>query len=144
TDAEAFALALGEALQRVNVLRDVAQDARTGRVYVPAEDLARAGLSAGDLAGVAAPPGYRALARPLVARARSAFARARSAVPGGAGRALAPALAMGRVYEAVLDKLAADPERAWRERTGISPALRAYHVARARLGAGSPGASARA
>lgn len=115
-DARAFALALGVALQRTNILRDVAEDARLGRVYLPLEDLARAGIDPGALAGPAAPPGYRRVALALAARARDAFDRARAALPRGSAHALGPALGMGKVYEAVLDRIERDPGRVWRER----------------------------
>ena len=128
-DARAFANALGVALQRTNILRDVAEDARAGRVYLPSEDLARAGLAVADLAGEFAPPGYRRVAEPLVERARVAFDRARAAVPTGATRALAPALAMGKVYEGVLARIAQDPTRVWRERVHAGALERAWRVA---------------
>jgi phytoene synthase len=118
-DATAFARALGVALQRTNVLRDVAADARVGRVYVPAEDLARAGVDAAELAGADMPPRFRSVARALARRARAAFAAAHAAVPPGAERALAPALGMGRVYAAVLSRLEADPPRAWTTRVRL-------------------------
>ena len=120
-DARAFALALGVALQRTNILRDVAADARAGRVYVPREDLARAGLEPADLAGVAMPAPFRAVARALARRARSAFDEARAAIPAGAAGDLRPALVMGRVYEGVLARLETDPARAWRERVSVPP-----------------------
>ena len=44
--AEALADELGVALQLTNILRDVREDAENGRVYLPAEDLRRFGLSA--------------------------------------------------------------------------------------------------
>ena len=131
-DAREFALALGVALQRTNILRDVAEDARTGRTYLPLEDLARAGLSPADLAGDSAPPGYRRVALPLVRRARAAFDRARAAIPAGATGALAPALGMGKVYEGVLDRIEADPGRVWRERVQVAPLERAGRVLIAR------------
>ena len=128
-DARGFALALGTALQRTNILRDVAEDARSGRVYLPLEDLARAGLRPEDLGGDAAPAGYRAVARPLIRRAREAFDRARAAIPDGAARALAPALGMGKVYEGVLDRIAQDPGRVWRERVRVGALEGALRVA---------------
>jgi len=118
-DARAFARALGAALQRTNVLRDVAADARSGRVYMPANDLAAAGLTAADLAATHMPPPFRRVARTLARRARAAFASARAAVPPGAERALAPALGMGRVYEALLARLEDDPARAWSTRVRV-------------------------
>ena len=115
-DAVPFARALGVALQRTNVLRDIAADARVGHVYVPRTDLAAFGIDPAALAGPAPPQGARRLARALAVRARAAFARARAALPPGAARDLAPALGMGGVYEGVLARIEADPGRIWRER----------------------------
>jgi phytoene synthase len=130
-----FALELGTALQRTNVLRDVASDARVGRCYVPADDLARAGLAPEDLAGTSPPAGFRALALLLARRARDAFARARAAMPPGAERDLAPALAMARAYEHVLSKIEADPARVFRERVRVSPWRAAWLALGARAAA---------
>lgn len=49
-DAIRYAIKLGVALQITNILRDVADDLRAGRVYLPAEDLDAFGLSEDDLA----------------------------------------------------------------------------------------------
>ena len=141
-EARAFALALGTALQRTNILRDVAADARAGRVYVPLSDLARAGLAADDLAGASMPPAFRGVARALARRARAAFAEARAAIPAGAAADLRPALLMGRVYEGVLARLEADPARAWRERVTVPPLEAAWYGLTLVAGGGvaSPGA----
>lgn len=127
-DARAFAFELGVALQRTNILRDVAEDARAGRIYLPLEDLAHAGISPRSLAGAEAPPGYRRLALVLASRAREAFDRARAALPPGSAGALAPALAMGKVYEGILDRIEREPGRVWRERVRPSAFERALRV----------------
>lgn len=61
--AEALAERCGLAFQLTNIIRDVKEDASLGRVYLPEEDLAKFGLSAGDLLG--APDAARF--RPLLA-----------------------------------------------------------------------------
>ena len=119
-DAVAFARALGVALQRTNVLRDLAADARAGRIYAPRADLAACGVDPATLGAASPPPGARRLALVLAARARAAFARAEEALPEGAARALAPALGMARAYEAILSRIEADPGRVWRERVRAS------------------------
>ncbi len=53
--AAPFALDLGVAMQLTNICRDVAEDARRGRVYLPAHRLTRAGTGPGDLLGGDAP-----------------------------------------------------------------------------------------
>jgi phytoene/squalene synthetase len=112
--ARTFADALGHALQRTNILRDVAADARTGRCYLPQTWLAATGVDAAWLRGdgpanVYSPDGPVAK---LCARcgdaARAEFARARTALCSlvrAERRALVPARIMGAVYGDLLSRL---------------------------------------
>jgi phytoene synthase len=67
---------LGVAMQLTNVLRDVAEDLDAGRLYLPADELARFGLDRSALERRAATPAFIALMRFQVARARALFAAA--------------------------------------------------------------------
>ena len=67
---------LGFAFQLTNFLRDVAEDLRLGRVYLPARDLADFGVSRADLAADRTAPALRALLRFEASRAREHYARA--------------------------------------------------------------------
>lgn len=75
------AIDCGMAFQLTNILRDLAEDAARGRVYIPQEDLERFGLSAADLATGGQDPGARERFVQLmefeVARTREYYARAR-------------------------------------------------------------------
>jgi len=99
--SEEFALALGDALQLTNILRDVEEDARMGRLYLPAEALARAGVPP-DPAAAPAHPDLPAAAGEIGALAARDFARARALVRAHDRRALAPALMMMGVYAGYL------------------------------------------
>jgi len=112
--ARTFADALGHALQRTNILRDLAGDARGGRCYVPATWLSasgveRAWLDGSGPAAVYAPDGPVAdLCGRLAAAARAQFARAHAALrslPRRERRALVPARIMGAVYGGLLAQL---------------------------------------
>ncbi len=71
--AERQAVVMGEAMQLTNILRDVGEDRGLGRIYLPAEDLARFGYAEADLlAGVVNDP-FRQLMRFEVDRARSLY-----------------------------------------------------------------------
>lgn len=104
-DADRLAVLLGEALQLTNILRDVAEDAELGRLYLPAEILAEAGIAARDPGGVlghpALPAACAALAR--IAERRYAEAEAELARIGRAG--LWPAVAMMATYRVQLARL---------------------------------------
>lgn len=101
----ARALRLGQAMQLTNILRDVGEDLRLGRVYLPADELARHQLNRAALNRRVVTPEYRALMRDLVALARVWY---REAAPGiaqlrGPAR---PAIALAaRAYADILDVL---------------------------------------
>ena len=69
-------IGLGIAMQLTNVLRDVAEDLDAGRVYLPADELARFGLDRTALERRRASPEFVALMRFQVSRARALFAAA--------------------------------------------------------------------
>lgn len=65
---------MGVAMQLTNILRDVAEDLARGRVYLPATELAAAGLTRGDLERGMADARWQAFLAPQLARARRFFA----------------------------------------------------------------------
>ncbi|MDQ2101777.1 presqualene diphosphate synthase HpnD [Azospirillum isscasi] len=113
---EAFALALGEALQLTNILRDLTEDAGIGRLYLPRELLDDAGIGSSDPAGVLAHPNLPQACEALADLAEERFAEARRALAEGqsAGRrgSLWAAVAMMVLYHRLLVRLRA---RGWRD-----------------------------
>lgn len=101
--------ALGLAMQLVNILRDVAEDAEMGRVYLPADWLAECGLVAADLleGDLAALPLGPALAR-LAAEARAQFLAAEGLLPHLTPGSRACPAALAAIYGALLDRIEAD------------------------------------
>jgi phytoene synthase len=101
--AERRAVVMGEAMQLTNILRDVGEDRGLGRVYLPAEDMARFGYTEAELlAGVVNEP-FRALMRFEVDRARSLYRDAAgglAALPDDGSRFTACAMAV--VYAGIL------------------------------------------
>ena len=105
--SERFALALAEGMQLTNILRDVEEDARLGRVYLPAEILAAVGAPA-DPARLPGAPGLPEARRLLGLRARAAYEAALREVPAHDRLRLAPALMMMGPYERLLACMEAD------------------------------------
>lgn len=103
-ESEEFTLALADALQVTNILRDVEEDASIGRIYLPREALARAGVLPSP-ATIAKDPGLPAVRAELGRRARASFQRARAAIRPHSRLRLAPALAMLGVYEGYLSRM---------------------------------------
>ena len=103
-DTREYAIALGVALQLTNIVRDVPTDLRTGRIYLPTEDLQRFGCTDDDLrAGLSDP--VRALLEFECERARSFYAKARAALPTEDARRLVAAEIMGAIYRAILERI---------------------------------------
>ena len=75
------AIDLGLAMQLTNILRDVGEDHRLGRVYLPADEMAAHGVSAADLGRAHATPALKTLLRTQAARAREYYTRAEEGIP---------------------------------------------------------------
>lgn len=105
--SEEFTLALADALQVTNILRDVEEDAKIGRIYLPQEALARAHIAPSP-ATIADDPNLPAVRAELGQRARASFQRARATIRHHSRFRLAPALAMLGVYEGYLARMESD------------------------------------
>jgi phytoene synthase len=103
--AKEYAVDLGTAMQLTNILRDIEQDARNGRVYIPQEDLARFGYSEQDLLGGVVDDRFRGLVRFEVERARSFFAGGEKLLPLLDRRARACPEVMFRIYRRLLTRI---------------------------------------
>ncbi|HAB19988.1 MAG TPA: presqualene diphosphate synthase HpnD [Verrucomicrobiota bacterium] len=93
-----YAEALGKALQYTNILRDVGNDAWRGRVYLPAEELERHGLTAEDILARRGDRRFTELACAFGERAREYYRQARSALPECDRKSMIAAELMGTVY----------------------------------------------
>jgi phytoene synthase len=103
-DADAVAWHLGRALQLTNILRDVAEDAGRGRLYLPQEWLQEAGVPA-DPAAALGHPGLPAVCARLADDAHRHFNDAHAAMRRCKPRAMRPARLMGASYDALLHRL---------------------------------------
>lgn len=93
-----YAVALGQALQLTNILRDVGNDARRGRIYLPLEELRRHGVSEADILAHRPSDGFRQVAAEVARRARGFYGEARQRLPEGDRGAMVAAELMGAVY----------------------------------------------
>jgi phytoene synthase len=99
------AVALGQALQLTNILRDIAEDAARGRLYLPSELLAEYGIRSTDPAIVIDEPALAGVCDELAAVAEKRFTEAREAFSACDRKALKPAFAMMEVYRALLNRM---------------------------------------
>jgi phytoene synthase len=107
---------LGHALQLTNILRDVGEDARNGRVYLPEDLLARHGLTIRDILDGTPGPGFVPLLEDLAADAAAHFQRAQAALSPTDAAALSPAEAMRGIYADLLAQMQRDGFRVFAKR----------------------------
>lgn len=100
-----YAVDLGIALQLTNILRDVGEDARRGRVYLPQEDVRRFGCPERDLLAGTCSDAFRDLMAFECARARGFYEAARQALPDEDRRSMFSAEIMGAIYGRLLDRI---------------------------------------
>jgi presqualene diphosphate synthase len=105
-DGIALAHHLGRALQLTNILRDLDEDAGLGRLYLPKELLAQAGITASEPGAVLASASLPKACRPLVERARSHYAEAEAIMRRNPRKLVRAPRIMGKVYGRILDLLA--------------------------------------
>ena len=107
-----IAITLGEALQLTNILRDLGDDARRGRLYLPETRLEKHGARTRDPEALLSDPALPAICREIAGEARARYARARHLLDGVAPRTARPCRLMLEVYARLLARLeAAD----WRQ-----------------------------
>jgi 15-cis-phytoene synthase len=112
---------LGIAFQHANFIRDVGEDARLGRIYMPGEERERFGVADDEFGAPTASPGLRALVENEVRRARALFAAAAPAVA-AAPASVRPGVRFAcAAYESVLDRVEATGYDVLGRRMGVRP-----------------------
>lgn len=136
--ASAYAIALGYALQLVNILRDVAEDCRKhGRFYLPRADMELFGVTHEDIRQQRYNYRVRQLLAYEAALAEKYFGEAEEcyqALSVEDRNALIPAQAMSLIYHTVLEKMQADEYRVFERRYSVNNFRKLWFLLRARLG----------
>ena len=135
---ETYAESLGIALQLTNIIRDVGEDARRGRIYLPLDELARFGVSAQGLLRGEPGEGFVPLMRFQAARARSFYREAFAALPIEARRAQRTGLIMAAIYAALLDEIEDDGFSVLHQRVALTPIRKLWLAWRTWMGGGRP------
>ena len=112
-------------MQLTNIIRDVGDDARRGRIYLPMAELQRFGVTAQELLKRDAPWGYSerfdALMRFQAERAHRQYDEALALLPEADRRAQTPGLMMANIYRTLLREIEADGFRVLHQRTSLTP-----------------------
>jgi len=123
-----YARELGTAFQLTNIIRDVGEDARKNRIYLPMADLKEFGVPAADILQARETPEFGRLMAFEAARARSHYKKAMQVLPDADRRAQRPGLIMAAIYRTLLDEIERDGFRVLTRRTSLTP-LRKFWIA---------------
>ena len=120
-----YAHDLGIAFQLTNIIRDVGEDARRGRVYLPEDELAQFGVSIADLTQVPLTPpvsdNFRRLMEFQTQRAMQTYDEALALLPTVDRKAQRPGLIMAAIYRTLLEEIRADGFQVLDRRTSLTP-----------------------
>ena len=116
-----YAETLGTAFQLTNIIRDVGEDARRGRVYLPLDDLARFGLTATDIIHLQDSEALRRLIGFQIERADEYYRSAYAALPHEDRKSQRPGLVMAAIYQKVLEEIRNGGCSVLERRTSLTP-----------------------
>jgi phytoene synthase len=123
-----YARDLGIAFQLTNIIRDVGEDARKNRIYLPMADLKQFGVPASDILTAKQTSQFGELMAFQAARARAHYERAMRALPPADRKTQRPGLIMAAIYRTLLDEIERDGFRVLTQRTSLTP-LRKFWIA---------------
>lgn len=120
-----YAHRLGLAMQLTNIIRDVGDDARRGRIYLPMSELQQFDVKAQEILKRDSPWGYsdrfEALMRFQAERAHRLYDEAFALLPETDRRTQKPGLMMANIYRTLLREIEADGFRVLHQRTSLTP-----------------------
>ena len=121
TSTLSYARELGIAFQLTNIVRDVGEDARKNRIYLPMEDMKRFNVTAADILNAKETPAFVELMKFEAQRAKDCYARAFAALPAEDRKAQRAGLIMAAIYRALLDEIERDDFHVLTRRTSLTP-----------------------
>jgi phytoene synthase len=129
-----YAHTLGRALQLTNIIRDVGDDARRGRIYLPMDEMQRFGVKASEILLRQPPWGYSdrftALMQFQAERAQATYDEALALLPEVDREAQRPGLMMANIYRTLLREIEEDGFQVLHQRTSLTPLRKLWIAAR--------------
>jgi phytoene synthase len=126
-----YAFALGRALQLTNILRDLGEDAKAGKIYLPSEDLERFRIQDRDILAGLGSPALMDLLKFEAARARSFFKKAKALARESGALSLLAGEIMRETYETLLRRVEIAGPEVLDRKVRLSLPVRAWASARA-------------
>jgi len=116
-----YAKSLGTAFQLTNIIRDVGEDARKNRIYLPMDELKKFAVPAADILQAKYSDGFRDLMAFQAQRANAYYEKAFAALPAEDRRTQRAGLIMAAIYRATLAEIERDGFKVLTQRTSLTP-----------------------
>jgi len=116
-----YAETLGLAFQLTNIIRDVGEDARKGRIYLPISELQQFNVTAADLLNARHSEKFEALMKFQADRAQTLYDEAFALLPQEDRRAQRPGLMMAAIYRTLLDEVERDGFHVLNQKISLTP-----------------------
>lgn len=117
----AYAHTLGLAFQLTNIIRDVGEDSRKGRIYLPLSELQQFNVSAADILHARQTEDFTRLMAFQIERAERCYNDAFAQLPQADRKAQRPGLVMAAIYRTLLREIAGDGCKVLSQRTALTP-----------------------
>ena len=116
-----YAEKLGLAFQLTNIIRDVGEDARKGRIYLPMNELQQFGVTAADILNARHSEKFEALMKFQTERAQGIYDEAFALLPKADRRAQRPGLMMAAIYRTLLGEIERDGFHVLTQKISLTP-----------------------
>jgi phytoene synthase len=116
-----YAEKLGLAFQLTNIIRDVGEDARKGRIYLPVNELQQFNVTAADILNARHSENFEKLMQFQAQRAQAIYDEAFALLPAADRRAQRPGLIMAAIYRALLNEIERDGFHVLNQRISLTP-----------------------
>lgn len=125
-----YAHDLGMAFQLTNIIRDVGEDARRGRIYIPMEELKQFNVPAADILNAKYSDNFTALMRFQYERAEKYYEQAFAQLPAIDRKSQRPGLIMAAIYRTLLDEIRREDFRVLHQRISLPPMRKLWLAAK--------------
>jgi len=116
-----YAENLGMAFQLTNIIRDVGEDARRDRIYLPLDEIARYNVTVADIMHARESDGFRQLMEFQIERALGYYRDAFALLPAADRKSQRPGLVMAAIYQTLLAEILADGLQVLTHRISLTP-----------------------
>ena len=123
-----YAHDLGIAFQLTNIIRDVGEDARRGRIYLPQDELAQFGVHTHDILNAHETEEFQKLMQFQIERAQHFYQQAFEQLPAADRKSQRTGIIMSAIYRATLDEVAASGCHVLKERVSLTPLRKLWLV----------------